>query len=244
MLEFVLTPATDGAASGNGLAILGMIVSAVAAAAAIWAAIHARTQASMAQTQAATAIRAADAANEQAASAREQVTVAEEQLELAKRVRLEEQEPHIVVDIIPAPHAIAVFMLVIENIGAAVARNVRISFDQPLHRAVEERYPGQHALSASRMFTDGIPQMPPGRRIELLFDSADIRREAQLPMQYTASVQADWIGGQVEAEYFIDLSVYYDLNFLPGKTMDDGVKALTDVADELKAIKTKLPEQR
>jgi hypothetical protein len=89
MLAFALTPPAGAAGSGNELAIIGMIVSAVAAAAAIWAALHAKTQANMAQSQAGDAQRSADAAKDQAVSAREQVEIGKEQLELAKRDREE-----------------------------------------------------------------------------------------------------------------------------------------------------------
>nr|SBO94256.1 hypothetical protein BN4615_P3772 [Nonomuraea gerenzanensis] len=161
---------------------------------------------------------------------------ARQQFELAEKIRREQQEPHIVVDIHPSPHVSSVLILVIENIGSTVARDVRIAFDKPIERAVEDN-PNQHRLNEHRIFTEGIPHMPPRHRIELLFDYGPDRFEADLPMAYTVTVDAEWTGGRVDTlTYLIDLSVYYNVNYLGVKNLHDGVKMLGEVKKQLELM--------
>ncbi|MGW4408523.1 hypothetical protein ACWEJ6_31120 [Nonomuraea sp. NPDC004702] len=182
------------------------------------------------------AIYAASKARSQAVGTMQQAASAHEQLELAEKVRREQLEPHIVVDILPSPHVSSVLILVIENIGSTVARNVRIAFDKPIERAVEDN-PNQHKLSEHRIFTEGIPHMPPRRRIELLFDYGPDRFEHALPMAYTVSVDAEWAGGRIDTlTYLIDLSVYYNVNYLRVKNLHDGVEMLGEVKKQLELM--------
>ncbi|RCG29870.1 hypothetical protein DQ384_16990 [Sphaerisporangium album] len=221
--------------------IVTTIVTVVAVGVALWAAWKASRQADMAADSARFAGTQADAAKEQVAVGKDQLDVASRQLELEVAIRREQQEPHVVVDIVPSPHAIKVFILVIENIGPTVARNVRIAFEPPIERAAE-RNPHQHVLRNSRIFTEGISHMPPGRRIELLFDQTPERHDAQLPMQYAATVDAEWTGGRVETmTYNIDLSIYYDVTFHGVRNLHDGVEVLEKVKKELDEIKKKMP---
>ncbi|MFC7650378.1 hypothetical protein ACFQX6_66105 [Streptosporangium lutulentum] len=89
---------------------------------AIWAAWKASQQADMAADS-------ARFAGTQAEAAKEQVNIALRQLELSEKVRREQQEPYVVVDIQPNSSINKAFDLIIENVGPTVARNVKIAFD-------------------------------------------------------------------------------------------------------------------
>ncbi|GAA2166338.1 hypothetical protein GCM10009727_85820 [Actinomadura napierensis] len=122
------------------------------------------------------------------------------------------------------------FVLVIENTGPTVARNVRIRFNPPLERVGETSRPNWKPIRNSLLLTNGIALMPPGRRMEWFFDLTHERFASTLPMQYTATVEADGPFGAVETlTYKIDMAVYGGINRLGAKTTHDGVKALEEL---------------
>lgn len=167
-------------------------------------------------------------ARDQAISARDAAETAQRQLALAEQIRREQVEPYVVVDIRPSDHVSHIFMLVIENIGPTVARNVRIQFTPQLERAGESD-PSRNwkPIRESRLLTNGIPMMPPGRHMEWFFDIASERFASGLPMQYTVTVNADGPIDRVETlTYRIDLSVHGGINRLGVKGLHEGVKAV------------------
>ncbi len=95
--------------------------------------------------------------------------------------------------------------LVIHNIGRTVARNVRVSFDRPLESS--EETPG-YKLSESASLRDGIPTMPPGKRVTAFFDSSLARHKTDLPRTYRATVTYEDYKGrpQEPAEFVLDLN--------------------------------------
>ncbi|MFD3699709.1 hypothetical protein ACFWUZ_26900 [Streptomyces sp. NPDC058646] len=80
-------------------------------------------------------MRQARHANRQVNAAEQQVAVARQQLEHAEAVHREQNEPYVVVDIQPADSMSGVLVVVGENIGSTIARNVRISVDPRSNRA-------------------------------------------------------------------------------------------------------------
>jgi hypothetical protein len=126
------------------------------------------------------------------------------QLELAERVHREQNEPYVIVDIEPYMPGHPLMVLVIQNIGTTVARNVQISADQPL----ETTWGQEPAEVLQRVLTRPIPMLPPGRRLTYLFDDHD-RWEAGLPSVYVFTVQAEGPYGAVEPlEYTVDISTW------------------------------------
>ncbi|ACZ84834.1 hypothetical protein [Streptosporangium roseum] len=232
--------------SGPDWAAIAALIALAALIVAILAWRAAKTQAAMAESQAADARRSADAANEQVALGKDQLDVALRQLELEQQVRREQQEPYIVVDIQPSAFVSKAFLIVIENIGPTVARNVQIKFDPEIERFMDTDGMGIFVLAESFLFKNGIPAMPPGRRIELLFDFGYKRLNSDLPKEYTVTVDCEGPGGRpVETmTYKIDLRIYEGTEQLTVKNMHDGVKALENVTDELAGIRKLLPYER
>ncbi|GAA3428722.1 hypothetical protein GCM10018953_59060 [Streptosporangium nondiastaticum] len=220
-------------------AIATVIIALLAFAVACWAAWKASQQADMAADS-------ARFAGTQADAAKEQVDIALRQLELEQQVRREQQEPYIVVDIQPSAFVSKAFLIVIENIGPTVARNVQITFDPEVERFMDTDGMGLFVLAESFLFKNGIPAMPPGRRIELLFDFGFKRLTSDLPKEYTVTVDCEGPGGRsVETmTYKIDLRIYEGTEQLTVKNMHDGVKALESVKDELAGIRKLLPYNR
>jgi len=83
-------------------------------------------------------------------------------------------QPFVVVSIEQSPVERTVLNLVIENIGQTMATNVRFGFDPPLASKHFDSHPAAD-LSQSRLITDGIPSLPPGYRIERVFEVAKDR---------------------------------------------------------------------
>ncbi|MEU3693197.1 hypothetical protein [Streptomyces narbonensis] len=131
---------------------------------------------------------------------------ARRQLKLSERIHREQNEPYVIVDIQPAPLHGAL-LLVIENTGPTVARDVRISCDPPLESGWAPRL-GEPDLTQVMQEVLGrpIPILPPHRRLTFLFDNNDRFRNALLSRVYTFTVDANGPEGKVEtAQYIVDL---------------------------------------
>ncbi|MFI8372038.1 hypothetical protein [Streptomyces sp. NPDC085466] len=134
-----------------------------------------------------------------------QTSAARAQLALGKRVHREQNEPYVIVDIQPDPYG--PMLLVIENTGPTVARDVRISCDPPLESGWAPE-PGQPDLTQilQEILSRPIPILPPRRRLTFLFDNVDRFQNISLPRRYTFTVDADGPAGKVEtAQYTVDL---------------------------------------
>ncbi|MEU3880597.1 hypothetical protein [Streptomyces californicus] len=124
------------------------------------------------------------------------------QLELAELIHREQNEPYVIVDIESYEPGHPMMVLVIENIGTTVARNVQISSDRPLESAFGA------GEDLRRVLSHPIPMMPPGRRLKYVFDDADRwKADPPLPTSYVFSVQAEGPYGVMEPiEYTVDFS--------------------------------------
>lgn len=101
------------------------------------------------------------------------------QLRQARQLREDQARPFVVVDIVPSEVDLHVLDLVIENVGNTVAQDVRLSFDPPLASSLAD-----YDLAGSVLIREGIPTMPPRRRIEFLFDISHQRLNTDLPKRY------------------------------------------------------------
>lgn len=167
---------------------------------------------------------------------RQQAQVARGQLKLAEIVRKEQNEPYVVVDIQPADQATQALMLVIENIGTTVARDVRIRFDPPLKTAREITL--GKPIRDAKILTHGIPLLPPKRRIELWFDNIADLVEKSLPMIYEAIVDVVGPDGQPieQMRYTIDLEVLRGVGHVSEKSMHHAVQELEKLNKKMSLI--------
>ncbi|GAA3957543.1 hypothetical protein GCM10023085_45050 [Actinomadura viridis] len=218
--------------------VVAVISVAVSVAFTLW---FTRQQTTAAKKQAKAAIDQAESAKAQARSAEESARAAQRQVELTEQVRREQAEPYVVVDIRPSDHVSSVFLLIIENVGPTVARNVQIQFDPLLERTLETSRASWKPIRDALLFTSGIPLMPPGRRMEWFFDMTPARFSSTLPMHYTVTVEADGPFGAVEPlVYQIDLAIYGGINRLGVKNVHDGVKALEQLVKETSRVSAAL----
>ena len=98
---------------------------------------------------------------EQARLARESQA---EQARQAQELREEQARPFVIVDF---DHVDMLFLLVIENVGRTMARNVVIKFDKPLTTTIER----PRELDEAALFREPIPSLPPGKKLHVPFDT-------------------------------------------------------------------------
>lgn len=98
-------------------------------------------------------------------------------------------------------------LLVIENAGPTVARNVRISCNPPLKSGwapVGDEPDLTQVIQ--QVMARTIPMLPPRRRLTFLLDSRERFKNTELPRVYTFTVNADGPAGAVETlEFTVDL---------------------------------------
>lgn len=195
----------------NLIAVSACIVAVVAACISFAQARHAKTQ-----TQATV----------------EQATIARRQLEQAEKVHREQNEPYVIVDIQPDAPGSGLLVLLIENIGPTIARDVTITVDPPLVSATGDNLTERVRRGLART----IPMLPPGRRLKFAFDVSSRRFASDLPTAYTFTVRAKGPFGDVESlEYLVDFSSWREtlLGEHPQAKME---KALGEVAGGLRAL--------
>ncbi|WP_225828249.1 hypothetical protein [Streptomyces naphthomycinicus] len=158
-------------------------------------------------------------------------TSADSQMEMAKRVHREQNEPYVVVDIEPYQPGSPAMVLVIENIGPTVARNVRISCDPP----IVSNWGDDLTATLQQIMSQPISALPPRRRLVYLFDDHD-RWRTDLPTAYTFTVQCDGPEGAVEAlEYMIDFGFWGDslIGERPTKRLEEELDSISTVLGKL-----------
>ncbi|MFF5202680.1 hypothetical protein ACFY3B_24030 [Micromonospora parva] len=150
-----------------------------------------------------TAIVAALFAGSQAVAATHQARYAQEQLNLAEQVRKDQAQPYVFADLRPDEQEPVKVMLVIQNTGSTVAKNVRVKFDPPLSSVAMPEFADE-----MEVLNRPIAAIPPGRALKWFFDiSFQLFGAPDAPRRYNVTINADGPFGPVEELiYDIDLS--------------------------------------
>lgn len=163
----------------------------------------------------------------QAAGVLAALVVAGRQLGEARRQREEQSRPQVVVDL---DHERFQFpYLVIENVGAAVATNVRFEIDPPL---VSTAYDPETAIGEIGVLREGIPTLPPRRPIRILFEHAPDRyqRRDELPTRHTIKATYNSpIGGPYEGTFVLDLELYWHIR----RTEEKGLREVANYVERI-----------
>ena len=152
------------------------------------------------------------------------------QLGEARRLRQAQTRPFVVVSVDVEQQTM--FMLVVENIGAVPAWNVRVQFDQLPHSSIR-------GFDELRLLKEPIPTMPPGHRYRAYWESSlnvfDAEKPYAHPMVYRAEVTYEDHDGHAypPETYILDFRVY--------EGQAAGPKGMTDLA---KAVETLHQQQK
>jgi hypothetical protein len=87
----------------------------------------------------------------------------------ALRLRRAQAEPFVLVDFEVQASQQQIY-LVISNIGKTTARDVRVTFDPELSSASFDAKPGIVPPRDLKPFREGVPSLPPGKRVPVLID--------------------------------------------------------------------------
>jgi hypothetical protein len=145
----------------------------------------------------------------------------------AEQATRESLEPMVVVSVAASDNDRDAMVLTIENAGPSIARNVRITVDQPPVRSFDK--PGEPQMYEWHVFTDGISSMPPRSRLVFLFDIGSRRFNSDLPTQYTFTVDADGPWGSVA-------TLVYDVDLRPMRDAWAGQTTIKNVVEKLTAM--------
>ncbi|GLX17767.1 hypothetical protein [Streptomyces lavendulae] len=126
---------------------------------------------------------------------------------LTEKAQREQAEPYVIVDIRPRIPGSSLLVLVIENIGQTLARNVRISVNPPLQTTLGS----ERAATLNRAVSRPIATLPPKRRIPFVMDMGHRLFSSELPKIYEFRVEADGPFGRVDPLiYTVDLEALRD----------------------------------
>jgi hypothetical protein len=150
------------------------------------------------------------------------------QLREAKELREEQTRPFVVIDLDSArPKS---FDLVVKNIGATMARDVKFKFDPPPESTIQEA-----SLDRLKMFRDGISTLPPRKEIRTLFDTGPARHDAGLPDVYEVTVTYQGQAGTKRYEEKIDLDfgLYWNRMYMTVRDVHDLHRELETIRKEV-----------
>ena len=220
-----------------GAAVQG-IASAAAVIIAIVAARYAYHQVGQARAQVEEAQNARFEQSEQAraqeeASAQREFERRQEQAAREERRQEELARPFVVVDFEPSPAWGNAVNLVFENLGKTLAKNVRFTFEPSLKSSQSGL---GFEVADSVLIRNGVPAMPPGKRIEALFDLSHERIKTDLPMTYRVRVDSEDASGrpQETLEYVLDLGFRYSLGRVDVRNIHHAAKSLDKIEKTFK----------
>jgi hypothetical protein len=155
--------------------------------------------------------------------------VAWRQVKEARRLREAQVQPFVVADFEVDEQNQAIY-LVISNIGGTMARNVRLKFDPELTSSLDSN-PNVTPPRDLKPLRDGIPSLPPGKRIPIMLDAFTQRDAATYPDLYRVAITfyAPALKRELHDDSVLDLGVYRN-------TLHSMRRDIHDVHERLKEL--------
>lgn len=160
-----------------------------------------------------------------------------EHAEQAEAARVDQARPYVLLTIDTGQTSLHMLDVVLSNVGAGPARDVRITVTPPLQRAKTRRYP----LSEARVFTEPIEMLPPGFTQRMWFDSAIERQEADPPLPGRHQVNItyhDGHGRHWDEDSVLDVELMNGVLVNEPYGLHHAADALRDISKVLKNSKT------
>lgn len=154
--------------------------------------------------------------------------VAAGQLWYTRQSRLDQNRPYVVLTFEQGRTLFNLVDILIRNVGAGPAYDVRISIDPPLQRAKEvDNMP----IAGARYFNEPVPLMPPGYELRTFFDDMRERQEGVVPNAYTVTLEYhDGHGHSWKESSVQDLDLMNDLLFGEIYEVHHAAKALREIS--------------
>ncbi|HEU4881216.1 MAG TPA: hypothetical protein VFT45_03190 [Longimicrobium sp.] len=127
--------------------------------------------------------------------------------------------------------------VVIQNAGAGTAKDLQISFEPPLQSS--------HGWEVSKYFETAKPILPPGARIEHVFDTWASYLKSELPRLYKVRIR--YVGAETniryETEQTLDITALQHLLGLEHKKMHDLVHEVSKLTKTVKSELSRIAKQ-
>lgn len=160
------------------------------------------------------------------------------QVREARRLRLAQAQPYVVVSLELDPQSPQLVNLVIANLGTTVAKDISVKFDPSLTSSMDGL--GRDRRSTWAPLTRGIATLAPGQRLVHLFDSLMSRYAVDAPNpgpRHQATVSYSGDGKRPKRycyHYDLDFEVWRGSHYVGRRTFDDLTKAVEALAGEVK----------
>lgn len=155
------------------------------------------------------------------------------QVREARRLREAQFRPFVVVDFDVDSHP-PLIHLVISNLGPVMARDVTFAFEPELSSSFDDGpiEGGPPRFTDLPLFREGLPTLPPGKRISVLFDSWLQRGDR--PGGYRVNVRYRGERSRpYEEEMRLDLAPFRYLRHVQTKTLSNVYRELKRIADDV-----------
>jgi hypothetical protein len=156
------------------------------------------------------------------------------QIRDARRLREDEARPFVVPDFEVRERDQAIH-IVIANLGRTVAQDVRLNFNPQLASTLDS---DANVVSPRDLdvFQKGIPTLPPGKRLAIMYDIFHARDAAKLPDAYRVSVSfyAPALEKAFSDEFELDLGIYRNVLFEMRRDIHDVHERVKEIAAELR----------
>lgn len=163
----------------------------------------------------------------------------DQQREDTRQTALDQARPYVLLSLEASPISFSFLDLVVENVGAGPAFDVRIHVDPPLRRARET---AGHEIANARLFRETIPMLPPHYRLRSFFDSAIDRNGAegaQMPDAHEVTIEYhDGRGNGWREQSVLDMTIHEGLLFTEEYGIHHAARALREIKDVLKKSRT------
>jgi hypothetical protein len=128
-----------------------------------------------------------------------------EQIELQRQMHRDAAQPYVWVDLRPDSKQSSLLILVVGNSGHTVATNVRATFDPPFGLGSQ----GAVKWSASKLLSEGIPSLSPGRQIVWVLGAENAILGTESALRVTITVDAEGPSGPLpQLRYDVDVHTY------------------------------------
>lgn len=154
------------------------------------------------------------------------------QVKDGQQTREDQTRPYVIVDFDFRGFQVA---LVVKNVGASPARDVKVTFDQPLRRP----YPDDDPTEEFAVFSRGIPMLAPGRSIRIDFGigpSFFPTEGGGVPLRYEATVRYTSLDGKTaydDPPLVLDL-LPFKHTLMEREDLHDIATALRDMRSQMK----------
>lgn len=159
--------------------------------------------------------------------------VAWRQVHEARRLREAQAQPFVVVDFEVDEERHQEIRIVISNIGGTMARDVKLRFQPELTSSLDS-HEGITAPRELKPLRDGIPSLPPGKRIVVMFDIFTQRDPTEFPDVFRVNISfyAPALKRRFQDDSVLDLGVYRNILHATRYDVHDVHERLKELVNE------------